>query len=594
VKPTQFTALALSFLLLTSGPFVFAEGSKSSDIKVETDPAPSLRLTNDQVLVLENLIKGLLNDLDTQGQHQSAKNMTLSKFAEKLQDRFHLTSNSDTAVLKTMDFHLNGSVAQWITDNGYNMMLLAFIKSLAINGSLDVNAIAKEEGIDIELLRNLSFRMPSWNTISAVPGLASEFGVAALKYESDRVFNLTPEGKPVALDPTLNNIFQHSLRISAQFSKTTLERNPSLFGRIRDHFLDAEQSFESIQTLLKDIQVAALDIQGAIDSIHYKLTMAKKPQQVLELGRLLTEVKAHRERIITLTEPLLLVENVESLPFSNAFRLLNRKGQSARTIYAETRRLCSKIIDQIDRVLSADGSVEASLANDTPWELSFKLDEERDKMVAASGRWEEIREHQYIVHERYYTEHWTTTRQVDDYDSKGNRTGSHTETDHHYSSHSDDIYETFNTPRAEMSVADQIQSLSAQLAQTTDASELTRLKSKIEDLHKDQAAYVSEEPQGDHDYSDKYLARNRNLLSQIKNLISEAAVKSVQLARKMQNFNRAPQADPGFIAGVKEKLKQIDTIHSRHIHNAIVTTAVTAGTGAVGYCIYLFLQSGGM
>lgn len=567
----------------------------ANDVQTQVTPVQNFILNDTQASSMVRTFDGLLAFYEGTGNHSKVANMSFLAFAGELNQRMHAAGvNMDG----TLDLSARGPVRQWLLDHMYvsNGEYLVFHPYLAyalqvlrdspgenfddaLSGLIAKERNAEPAKVKAELAKT-SFLIQPGFSLRSNAAIGLPLNQSYSPDSKQKAFEVGPNNRPLEFDPTAITVIENLQAFRAQVSRIAFERDPSFFGRVRQHFVTLENVYNNIWQVTESLESAMYDAQGLVDTCRYKLKMPEVDTEVekARINTLLEQAIAQRAQVARATARLISTPlNTQSLNKTAA--ALEPAMEQAELVATQMRRFATRAVPELDAAVGLDRRVSDSLKRDSPWEIRFQQDRKLAEAAGLSGKWESLRSHQYLYEVHHLTAHWTTQETVEDKNDKGEVIGHHTETVDHNTSSTEEIMRDFNTPSAEVQLAKIIDDLQSRIIQAKTKSDIDRLQAEIQTLIKRQAAYTVSDSNADHDYSDKFQTRNSNQLSQLETLYEQTVLMEVQAENGLPDYNRSLENPPSWKTGVADRLKKIDANHGRHlmISGGLATAAALAG-----------------
>ena len=540
------------------------------------------------------------------------------EFLESIQSHFQSLPSEMKEVMKGLDYGSNSAVQGALIEDGFHPALAYAAEFLLVGpgdengtnaGSLKDHVIARmvqQRGHKLESdrlsamsdeLSATHYRVPADFTIE-FDNFESEVRRAFQEESLSRSFSLDSDGRPLDLDPQLENIMMFVVDYQQQV--LAIRNNPTegFFKNARDHFYSLKRRYAELWRVSQVIQTIVFDLQGAIDSVKYKMAMDETDtaREYNALREVLDDLLSSKEEFAGLVGDLAQltpdIENQTLVPVSRKLRKAIEAIENFR-VYL-TPDLANKV-EKMDVIMGFHLDEMRKVQFDTPWELAFQDFQQQATLAGFWGKWQSIRTFQILVYEEYKTAHWTTEEEVEytTTDSDGNEsTHTRTETRHHYSSETNYEHETVHTPSEEMKFASEIEELDQQLTRLqkgkAEGSErkVGELIEKIKSTKTRHAKLLEIPPRGK-DESEHRIPRLRNQQNQFRALLTRANVLSTSISRNLEVFDRNPDPTLNEVsASAIEHFAELDKIQNQRMK----TIGIVTGSVAVvaGGCAALF------
>ena len=552
---------------------------------------PNLSLPDDLLFALEEWLRITRNQLNTFSHPDQVQAMSIRAFASHLnQVRYSsLSPSSDRLLNQAHDsyFHPQGPIAQWLWDEGLNPILVGWLRTpYGPTDQASDHFADFARGLNAhpeELARR-------WAYIPRVLESSSSLGASGLvdrdvahRIFTERAFNLNERGRPLTFEPLLSLALDLSDILKLRAALLASSYPQRLAGHFTEYFKGRDQALSWMIDQANVIELLVLDLQGINDSIRYKATLAKNARELFEIEQELAKYQVKRMQLTNKLQKLRdLLERANLQDFWQFYRAYKQLNLELNKDLVHLRGNIFKTIHQLDEILGVAHDPEKAIAQDTPFEIQFLLERQAAELAGLGNHWENVRNHQYLVKEKEYTEEWTyqVPRTTTDKDGK---TKTEMVTKTHYRNWTDYEYNTFQTPPEEWAFRRELIDFDKQIRQASTQEELHKLQLKGQQLLRNVATYAAEEPRGDRDYSDKYQTRNLLLVQMARGLLAKVSLRQLQNGSFLAEYRRSPSPLPQEIAQIMSSVQNLNR-RMRSVRNwttGIIATGLATSAGCL-------------
>jgi hypothetical protein len=534
------------------------------------------------------------------------ESLKLGAFMDLVKQRWDGLPDHLKVTAKQMDKSTLSPMNGWLIDHGFHIWLGALVGCLAESCTQHllaekVSSMFGWNDTDMaSVLKTSSYRVPSGFSFASSTALGGVWGQEVREFLYQKAFRLDANGQPAGYEPGLQNILAHLDLWREHLGKATQSGDKGVMQVVRGYaYGSLANGYRSAMNVLDTVEILVVDLQGILDSIRYKMSMAEADtiREIRELRALLAVAIEKREHLIRVFEQTLRYNDQLKQGRWQVYDHINSAAHDIANLHSELNEFFSDTLDEVDRILGFDGDVALSLKLDTPWELSYYRDRENARSVGLAVEWQSIRSFNIIVQERYKTYHYTRNEKVGE-DDKGNDI--YEDVDYSGSSHETDE-ETVDAPPYEREIQAYLNAMAQRLAQLGDElkqaqstptdNPLESIESELVAKKREHARYAELAPTGK-DESEHKLPRIYSQQAQFRALLAQTQALTLQLKGSVPTFSRLIPTKPTWEPRLEKKLEKLDA--SRHRKTSLaIGTAMALGTG-VGACkLYLDSHGGG-